>query len=260
MARLLNGTSDYFSMGTPTALSVSAGTMFVWLYPGSSTAVQIFFNYRVDGSNEIEIGDLHGLSSLNVRFVYRGGGSSSTVNSAASLTASVWSNVAMTWDKTADQMKAYINGTQEGTTQTGLPTISGTPTGLRWGNSPFTDYFQGRMAEAALWDVALGQNEITALARGRLPCDVRPMSLIEYSPLWGLDSPEPDQKPSGGTRYALTISGTPSLANGPPVVPFSRRWPASAPLIETAAGFDASLFPYVAPHHHHNRPGRVLAY
>jgi hypothetical protein len=43
--------------------------------------------------------------------------------------------------------------------------------------------FNGRLAEVAVWDVALNADEITALARGYRPSLIRPDKLLWYIPL-----------------------------------------------------------------------------
>ena len=81
----------------------------------------------------------------------------------------------------------YIDGIARGqdtntmTFPTGLTRIRmGRTAGLTSGNS-----MQGKVAHVAFWDVALSDNEITRLAQGISPINVRQESLIAYWPITG---------------------------------------------------------------------------
>lgn len=50
-------------------------------------------------------------------------------------------------------------------------------------------YFDGDIAEAAIWNVALSDAEIAMLAKGLSPLRVRPASLVSYVPMNGAASP-----------------------------------------------------------------------
>jgi hypothetical protein len=82
----------------------------------------------------------------------------------------------------------------------------------------------GRIAEAGIWNVALSDREVAALASGVHPARMRPDALVAYWPLWGDDSPELDWHPSGGTRYPMTLTGTPTKANHAPIAISRRFW------------------------------------
>ena len=51
-------------------------------------------------------------------------------------------------------------------------------------------FWPGRIAEFAVWNVTLGDDEIASLAAGAKPIRVRPGSLQVYVPLPGEASPE----------------------------------------------------------------------
>ena len=73
-------------------------------------------------------------------------------------------------------------------------------------------YFDGRIAEAAIWDVALTADEVAVLAAGYSPLFVHPQNLVSY---WALIRDE-DQDRVGGND--LTAYNTPSIANHVPVI------------------------------------------
>lgn len=53
-------------------------------------------------------------------------------------------------------------------------------------------HFKGKIAEVALWNVALSDDEIALLSQGESPLNIRRADLIHYWPLDGNASPEPD--------------------------------------------------------------------
>lgn len=53
----------------------------------------------------------------------------------------------------------------------------------RYGGGSPGDYFDGRIAEVGVWNVALDTAEIAALAKGISPLLVRPSGLVFYAPL-----------------------------------------------------------------------------
>ena len=71
------------------------------------------------------------------------------------------------------------------------------------------------MAEAAVWDVALNDDEVAALAHGYSPRLIRPDHLAAYWPLGGL--PGQNDKDLLGS-HELTAYNTPSWTDHPPLV------------------------------------------
>jgi hypothetical protein len=141
-------------------------------------------------------------------------------DSTTAYTANVW-NHACAVGTSATSRAVYLNGGSKGTSVT-----SATATGLnvttigRRSTSAPGQYLNGRMAECAVWNAALNDQEAAALAAGVRPIDVRPLSLVGYWPIWGLSSPEPDLTPN---NHQMVVNAAPPQANHPPVHLFSRR-------------------------------------
>lgn len=96
----------------------------------------------------------------------------------------------------------------------GTNTTSVTPSGFSaktsiGADADDSDYFDGRVAEVAVWDVALSDDEQTALSKGLCPLLIRPQSLVAYWPLFGNDASELDRWKN---RYDLTLTNTPTKA------------------------------------------------
>jgi hypothetical protein len=80
-----------------------------------------------------------------------------------------WMALGLTWSKTADQVIAYYNGAQTGSTQTGLNTWSGslssTETVIGASNTTPSSGWNGYLAHCALWNRALTPAEMASLVR-----------------------------------------------------------------------------------------------
>jgi len=129
----------------------------------------------------------------------------------------VWQHAAGVWASTTSRT-AYLNagGAVTDTSSQIFGAVSDTyisavDLSVQW--------MSGRIAEAAIWNVALNATEILALSKGVHPLTVRPDAIAAYWPLFGLDSPEPDLSPAtvAATRYPLTLHGS-VYANHAPVV------------------------------------------
>src|SRR3990170_1162498 len=141
-----------------------------------------------------------------------------------SYSVNTWHHTLGVW-AAANDRRAYIDGGSKGTEATSL-----TPTGLdrlsigRIGDSTPGLYMAGRIAEAAIWDVALSDAEALILARGFSPLFVRPASLVAYYRLI-----------RGGTEIDLIgANNVVESASAPTVAEHPRIIYPAAPLIVTA--------------------------
>lgn len=119
---------------------------------------------------------------------------------------------------TGDSITPYLNGVAEGggavtfssnTWAQGVNTgtLEGIGAGLTIGGGgpANTDLqFDGRIGEVAVWAGDIGADNMAAYAKGCSPLLIRPNILLDYFPLHGNDSPEPDLV--GG--FLATITGT----------------------------------------------------
>jgi hypothetical protein len=135
----------------------------------------------------------------NVSFVSQDGLAERFVTATATFTANTWFHIGVTAvDNTTRSV--FLNGGNKGTAS-----ISSTPSGISIynvgayrvsGGSIFSP-FDGRIAEVAMWNTVLGDDEIAALARGVNPLRIQKSAMRTYNPLWGISSPEPDMSGNG---------------------------------------------------------------
>jgi hypothetical protein len=107
-----------------------------------------------------------------------------TAPTTTGFSASTWNHVAGS-TASATERAAYLNGASKGTNATNITPggVKATSIGRLWrpiASNAFTD---GRIAEVAIWNVALTDDEIVSLSKGFKPYRIRPQSLRFYAPL-----------------------------------------------------------------------------
>jgi hypothetical protein len=132
--------------------------------------------------------------------------------SGGNVTESVFINGA---NKTSNT--ATLTNNFSGSTKTSIGVFNG---------SSLSGYNNGTIADCAIWNVILTDAEVLALANGARPSTIRPLSLVGWWPLDGLQSPEPDLS---GFVNNMTLTNSPAAAAGPPLMMFTPRWPAFNP-------------------------------
>lgn len=168
-APLYDGINDYtsvYSAALAAAFSGLEGTLAVWARVNGAgvwtdATVRHVATFRFDGSNQIAI--RRSATSNTLTFQYLAGATNKTV-SPSGLSSTDWMHLLMTWSKSADEMKAYLNGVQVGTTQTGLGTWAGTLNSTRVNvgtdaQTP-TNPWSGYAAHCPVWTRALTAGEV----------------------------------------------------------------------------------------------------
>ena len=168
-----DGTNEFvniYSAGLNGAFNGQEFTIGLWAKAAASTlwtdsAFHITCGIGVNGSNQIL---LYKVSANNTfRFYYAAGGTVKSVDLIASPTT--YQFYAITVSKSANQVKAYINGVQTGATQTGLGTWAGSLNSALCGiavanTSTATQTWYGSIAHTLIYNRALSATEIASLA------------------------------------------------------------------------------------------------
>jgi len=216
-------------------LTAAPLTMAAWFRTVDVTPRQgILWLGDKDNANEYFALYIDGAGNDTVRFRTRTSGTGTReATTTGQYSANTWHH-ACGVEISSSSREVYIDGGGKGTN-----TFSNVPAGAnrvsigRFADSSPGNYFDGRLAEVGLWNVALSENEVVALSRGVLPWQIRPSALVGYWPVWGLHSPEIDLS---NQNNSLTVggTGTPARTDHAPVTTFTRK-SASVPLIEVAA-------------------------
>ena len=109
----------------------------------------------------------------------------SAANGSTGTTAQTWNHCGGAF-ASGSSRTVYLNGTLDAsdTTTCNVGSLLITVIGARrTGSAPLSNFFNGQIAEAAIWNVALTDDEIASLAKGFKPTRVRPQSLVFYAPL-----------------------------------------------------------------------------
>ena len=233
MARDFNGTTMYLENANA-ILSAYPLTMVGWFNSDSATGNQDILSIADGGGTHYFALNAGGNAVGDpVRANVVGGGGTSVAQTTTGYTVGQWHHAAGVF-ASATSRAAFIDGGSKGTSA-----ANNTPAGLTRTSighkavSARTAFFDGRIAEVALWNVALTDAEVAALARGVAPPFIRFDALVGYWPVWGLHDPEIDLTVN---NRQMTLTASPAAASHAPVAPFSARPWGTHLLIEAAGG------------------------
>lgn len=160
-----------------------------------------------------------------------GGTSLSTIEPGQTWSQQQWHH-ALAIAFASDDQLIYLDGVNEEAHATADVSPSGLDrysVGGYLSSSP--NYITGKLAEAAVWDVALSAGSRAMLAAGYSPLFVQPESLVRYSQIIGRTDPEIDLV--GGNH--LTVNATPLAFPHPPIIMPSAQILRASPLTAAAA-------------------------
>jgi len=147
-----------------------------------------------------------------------GVGTLQSITSATNISTGVWTHVCAKTTAGTGLSKLFLNGVLS-TTATRTVTLGDTASnfviGARGDGS--TNPYDGKVAEVAVWNVALTDAEIAALGKGVSPFLVRPKNLMAYYSLWGVGAA--DEPDLSGNAQTLTETGTVGVADHSPTGP-----------------------------------------
>ena len=226
-------------------------TMACWFFPNATENATLMDIADSGVSNHSQTLQLRSGGEVAAR-TRAGAGGSKRALSTSDYSLSTWQHAAGVWTTTTDR-KVYIDGGSEGTDTASSDPANEDRTFLgAAADSSISDFFNGNLAEAAIWDVALSTSEVAALANGWTPLRVRPTALVAYWPLY-------QQAPGTLTlREEINYAGDPAVdytlipagaghlvADHAPVrPPFGITRPRPGPGAAAAAVMDQDLYSY----------------
>ena len=225
-------------------------SMAVW---GKPESVGTFAWIMAEG-NTAAVDDIQGISldsGGTISAITQANGESlQFVSSTGTVSNGVWFHALAVFPSVSSHI-IYLDGVKDGPDSSDRnPTINVTTVGGLNENGSHASSFDGLLAEAAIWNVGLSDDDALVLAAGYSPAFVRPDALAAYWQLIGRNSPETDL--FGGND--LTVTGTvvadhpriiyPSVAQvwsvipAPTVVPAVDEGMFTGGLQPLAGGFD----------------------
>ena len=237
MARLFDDASSESLDLNAAVISAPPLTMACWFYSDDDASAQTLMSLGNNGSDgfiRMALGGGDPGDPLIVQARGDAGGTTHRADTTTGYSVNTWHHALATMDGNGSQITSssiYIDNGSSASDSTVItqPSPNFTNVGVLQRSSK-VQYLSGRAEWAAWWDVILDADERAALAAGVIPWKIRPASLVSCVPIWGLHDPEIDFI----NERTWTLAGTPTRANGAPVLPFSDAG-GTVPLIETAA-------------------------
>jgi hypothetical protein len=206
MSRVLSGTGQYLTT-SGAVLTAAPLTMACWGIHGATGVLDYAMMLGVSGATNNRF--VLGVNASDQVFMESAAASASSAVTTATVPTSGWQHFAGV-TASATSRFAYLNGTP-GSVQT----TSRVPSGinmLRVGaGGTASSLWTGTIAHCAVWNVALTDAEIAALAAGLSPLAMRPGALVAYWPYMGRDTADIDIV----GRFDLTNTSTTSGADEP---------------------------------------------
>lgn len=217
MSRLFDDASSQYLTYTGAAVTTTPLTLACWFYSNDTAAAQglvaLGYSDAVDTSRFVLTANGN-IAGDPVRATAHDAGTIHPAVTTTGYSANTWHHACGVFASSTSR-SAYIDGGSKGTT-----TNSHTPIGIDRTyigvveGAGLTNYMSGRIAEAAIWNVALTDAEVLMLSKNRCPLFVRPANLVSYWPLLGANSPEID--PVG--KYDMTLTNGPTKAEHPRIL------------------------------------------
>lgn len=202
MARLFDGVDDQIFSDSP-PVTAAPFTVSLWFYPLDDTITRTMWAIGdKDTFNQYYQAQTAGtLGGDPIRYTARNAGTLQNLDTSTGWTANAWNHFCAI-ERAANDRSVYCNGggKTDGTTSV---TPSGSDRMMLASTANSGDFWGGRLAENAIWDAGLNDDEVVALAKGFSPLLIRPQSLVYYARLHGNIDPEPDRV--GG--LSLTVTG-----------------------------------------------------
>ena len=169
------GVDDYVNLNSAAGtVDVSRGTVSAWAKLENVSDNTPIFKFYTNSNNQATIIYLH--STNQFKFMYKAAGTNTQViESAGSIEGDGnFHHFAMTWDVGGTSFKAYIDGSQVGTTQTSFGTWSGTPSVFELGRNGLsgTGYWIGKIDEVGLFNAAKTSGDIVSIYNTGTPTDL----------------------------------------------------------------------------------------
>lgn len=191
----LDGTNDHIVITNSVANDVkNIGSMSIWLKLETANQNDTIMNIHtgVNNDNKIAILFINQGGSELIRLNSRGGSSNTILDHEYSATDSVengWTHFAATWDRTANKMAMYLNGSSVATSTASIASFATTADTIYLGKPGNANnaFFQGHFSSFALFNAALTASDITTIYNSGSPnidlTETSISSLVAFLPL-----------------------------------------------------------------------------
>ena len=211
MALDFDGATAYLAASVAPATDEGL-TLAAWCLADATTGAHTVLALENAGAsaNSWSIGLNHATTAA--RIFKRDGAGDNVNDTTTTYSLGVWMHICGVFAADNDR-RIFLNGGGKGTGTTTV-TESGPPNAVTIGarrGSTTVRFFDGKIAEAAIWNVALTDAQVAELAAGKAPDMVQPQSLAAYWPLIGRRTNEIDRVGNA----VLTATGSPTAYGHP---------------------------------------------
>lgn len=167
-AASFDGTLDTVNIAAMKALfNGNTGSVLLWAKTSAwvDATARFLLRIQVNAGNQVNIQKTANANELS--FNRSGASVAKSVLDTSLAGAASYFSACLTWDTGADELKAYLNGAQVGTTQTGNGTFTGTigstTCAIGAGGSTGASCWSGGIAHVVIFDRALSGAEILSV-------------------------------------------------------------------------------------------------
>lgn len=217
MARVFAAASSQYVQTSAFQNPTAPLTLACWIRPTTTSGFQRAMTWSASGTGQVAASVLLNYPSAgNVSSQVYGGMGNILPTASGTFATNTWHHVACVTESL--RARCYLDGSagSDGTWATQASWSFSTYLSLGRADNTASQYYDGRIADAAVWSVALTAAEVQAMASGLRSADqIRPDALVAYWPLGGL-RPDNDRD-QWGKAYDLTAVNSPTSADGPPL-------------------------------------------
>ncbi|MBI2103898.1 LamG domain-containing protein [Candidatus Woesebacteria bacterium] len=165
-----NDVVNIYSSDLNSALNPSEGTLVAWAKVSGGTVWSDANTYTIiQLAGPADILNIRKNSANNLQLFRTAGGVTKSVNNS-SFSPAGWFQAVLTWSQSSDQLKAYVNGSQIGATQTGIGTwtqnLASTGVTIGAANTSGLNPWSGLINDVRLYNTALSDTQIANLYSG----------------------------------------------------------------------------------------------
>ena len=191
----LDGTNDHIVITNSVANDIkNIGSMSIWLKLETANQNDTIMNLHtgINNDNKIAILFINQGGSELIRINCRGGSTNTILDHEYSATDSVengWTHFAATWDRTANKIAMYLNGSNVASSTASITNYATTADTIYLGKPGNADnaFFQGHFSSFALFNAALTASNITTIYNSGSPnidlTETSISSLVAFLPL-----------------------------------------------------------------------------
>lgn len=216
MARSFSSaSSQYLSYGSAW-VAAEPLTMACWFNPTSDTVAQTLMSIcDTDAANSFSLNIGSGASDSATATTTASGSGAAAVT-LNRITPNAWNHAAAVFTSSSNRSIFVNNNTASNALSRVVSGLDTSYIAAQHNGTSLSNYFNGLIAECAIWSAALTTNEIKALWKGRSPLTIRRQALIAYYPLGGFQG----QSDRDFWRSGLTLSSSnsPTWGDHPRVV------------------------------------------